>query len=235
VIALMFKRCAVFVLVLLPLAASAQSQVPVPRAGPGASAPQGIAVQGRGVVRYPVKTVTFIAQTRGNADEAAVLAVMRAAGVDDPVIGPAGSQINNGPQTMLRGTIRDVSRAKLDRIAHAGMAYALAHPGTAIDSVNFFAAADECAQHEQMARAAAIADARRKAQALAALTDVALDGIVAVGESGGCPAAGEAPSQPFGGGNIPFDLGTLTATISINESVTFATVPAATPARRRTL
>jgi hypothetical protein len=177
----------------------------------------------------------FFAQTRGNADEPAVLAAMRAAGIDDPVIGPAGSQINNSPQTMLRGTVRDVTRAKLDRIAHAGLAYVLAHPGTAVDNVNFFAVADGCAQHEQEARVAAIADARRKAQALAALADVALDGIATVNENGGCPATGDVPMQGYGPSGLPLDLGTLTATISITENVTFAISSPPPPARRRTL
>ena len=228
----MLKRCAVFVLTLLPLAASAQ---PLPLVRPGASGPQGISVQGRGTVRFPVKNVTFFASTRGNADEAAVLGAMRAAGIDDPLIGPVGSQINNSGQSMVRGTIRDVTRAKLDRIAHAAVAYVIAHPGTNVDNVNFSATADDCAQYEQAARTAAIADARRKAQAIAALADVALDGIAAVSENGGCPLAGEATVQPYGQGGLPFDLSTLNASISVNETVTFAITAAPPPARRRTL
>jgi hypothetical protein len=229
----MLKRCAVLVLTLLPLAASAQSLPSVQRFGTSGS--QGIVVQGRGVARFPVKTVTFFAATRGNADEPAVLAAMRAAGIDDPLIGPMGSQINNSGQSMVRGTIHDVTRAKLDRVARAAVAYVIAHPGTNVDNVNFSATAEDCAQHEQAARTAAIADARRKAQAIAALADVALDGIVAVSENGGCPLAGEAAMQPYGQGGLPFDLSTLNATISIGESVTFAITSAPSPARRRTL
>ena len=189
------------------------------------------------MARFPVKTVTFVAYARGNADEAAVLAAMRAAGIDDPVIGPPGSQIGNGGQMMVRGTIHDVSRAKLDRISRAAMAYMVAHPGATVDNVNFAAAADDCAQYEQTARAAAFADARRRAQAIAALADVTLEGVAAVSEIGGCPLPVESAVQPYTQGAVPFDLGTLTATISVTESITFAITPAPAPApaRRRTL
>jgi hypothetical protein len=231
----MLKLSAVFALALLPLAAGAQSVAPLQRVAPGAGGLQGIAVQGHGLVRYPVKTVAFFAQAQGNADEPAVLAAMRAAGVEDPVVGPMGSQINNSPQTALRGTIRDVTRAKLDRLAHAAADYVRVHPGTSVYSVNFFAAADGCAQHEQDARAAAIADAHRKAQAIAALAGVSLEGIAAASELGGCPATGDVPMQGFGSGGLPLDLGTLTATISITENVTFAISSPPPPARRRTL
>lgn len=230
----MLKRCAVLVLALLPLAASAQT-IPSVRSAPGAAGPQGISVQGRGSARFPVKTVTFVAFTRGNADEAAVLSAMRAAGIDDPTIGVPGSQINNGGQMMVRGTIRDVTRAKLDRIARAASAYVLAHPGATVDNVNFSAAAEDCAQYEQTARTAAFADARRRAEAIAALAGVTLEGVAAVSEIGGCPLPVESAVQPFAQGAVPFDLSTLTATISVNESITFAITPAPAPARRRTL
>ena len=230
----MLKRCAALVLMLLPLAASAQT-LPTVRPAPGAAGAQGIGVQGRGVARFPVKTVTFVAYARGNADEPAVLAAMRAAGIDDPVIGPPGSQIGNGSQMMVRGTIHDVSRAKLDRISRAAAAYMIAHPGATVDNVNFTAVADDCAQYEQAARAAAFADARRRAQAVAVLADVTLDGVAAVNEVGGCPLAAEPGMPPYGQGGLPFDLATLTATISVTESVVFAITPAPAPARRRTL
>src|SRR5665213_3804337 len=157
----MLKRVAVLAFALLPLAASAQTAVPPPR----------------GVVRYPVKTVTFAAQVRGYADETAALAAMRAAGIDDPVIGPPGSQINNGSQSMLRGTVRDVTRAKLERIALAAADFMRTHPGITMEGVNVFPGADGCSGFEQAAREAAFADARRKAQAIAALAGLTIDGL----------------------------------------------------------
>ena len=52
----------------------------------------------------------------------------------------------------------------------------------------FSARLDDCAQPEQTARAAAFADARRKADAIAALAGVSIDGVATVNENGGCPA-----------------------------------------------
>jgi hypothetical protein len=235
---MLLKRCAVLVFALMPLAASAQAPAGLQRIGPGvpgAPGAGGITVQARAVVRYPVKTLSFLANTRGNADEPAVIAAMRAAGIDDPVIGPMGSQMNNGTQAMARGVIHDVTRAKLDRIGLAAAAYMAAHPGTTVDNVSFYAVTDDCAAREQAARAAALADARRKAEAIAALAGVALDGVAAVNESGGCPAAGDSPLPPFAQGGSPFDLATLTASVSVVENVTFAIVPGAATARRKAL
>ena len=219
----MKKRLAVLALVLLPLAASAQ----VPRS-PSAG---GITVQGSGTVRIPVKTVQLNAQVRGVVDETSALAALRAAGVEDPVLGPNGSRIGSGTQMMVRGTIRGVTPAKLDRIGEAAVAYVAAHPGTTVDNVVFFPRIDDCATSEQVARAAAFADARRKADAIAALAGVSVDGVASVNENGGCPPAQDAgyisPAQ--------FDIGTLMSTIVVNEYVTFAISPGTASTRRRTL
>lgn len=226
----MKKLLAVAALVLLPPAASAQ--VPILRSGMPA-APGGITVQGHGAVRYPVKTVQFSAQVRGAADEAGVIAAMRAAGIDDPVVGPAGAQLSRGNQSVLRGTIRDVSRAKLDRIGAAAAQYIAAHPGAALDGVNIFATPEECAAHEPGARSAAWDDARHKADAIAALTGVSVDGVAAVSEAGGCPY-GIDPSMG-GFGSAQLDLARLTAYVTVIETVTFSITTATGPVRRRPL
>jgi len=229
----MMRRAAVFALALLPLAASAQ---PVPmRPGAPGSSPQGITVQGRATVRYAVKTVQFVGTAHGNPDEAGALAAMRAAGVDDPVVGPLGSQMNSNAPTILRGTVRDVSQAKLARLSRAAADYGRAHPGASLDRVDFFAAPETCAPHEQEARSAALADARRKAQALAALAGVTLEGVVAVNEAGGCPSPADSGYPMAAQYGQPIDIGTLTASVAITEYVTFA-ISQGTPAnRRRTL
>lgn len=221
----MKMRLAVLAIVLLPLAASAQG--PVPRL-PGAT---GISVQGYGSVRIPVRTVQLSAQVRGVVDETSALAALRAAGVEDPVLGPNGPRIGSGTQMLVRGTIRGVTRAKLDRIGEAAVAYMAAHPGTSVDNVVFFPRLDDCAPSEQTARVAAFADARRKADALAALAGVSIDGIATVSENGGCPTAQD------GGYSSPgqFDIGALTSTIVIYEYVTFAISPGTASTRRRTL
>ena len=228
----MFTRFAVLALALVPLAASAQ---PMPMRAPGGVVPAtaGITVQGHGTVRYPVKSVSFIAQARGNPDEAGALAMLRGAGVDDPTLGPIGSQLYNGPQTTLRGTIHDVTRAKLDRLAKAAADYVRAHPGANVDNVNFFTTSEGCVAHEQEARTAAVADARRKAQALAALAGVTIEGVAGVYESGGCPSAEGA--QPYGPQGVPIDLGTLTASVYVVDTVTFTIAQGAPGTRRRTL
>src|ERR1700736_2323066 len=156
----MVTRFAVLALALLPLAASAQPmQIPIPARSAGGVAAAGITVQGHGTVRYPVKTVSFIAQARGNPDEAGAVAMLRGAGVDDPVLGPIGAQMYNSPQTTLRGTIHDVTRAKLDRLAKAAADYVRTHAGASVDNVNFFTTSEGCVAHEQEARTAAVADA----------------------------------------------------------------------------
>ncbi|MDQ6925906.1 MAG: hypothetical protein M3154_06695, partial [Candidatus Eremiobacteraeota bacterium] len=160
---MMKKRLVVLALVLLPLAASAQAPA-VPFRIPGSAG--GITVNGHGSVAVAVKTVQFTAQVRGVADEAGALAAMRAAGIDDPLVGPAGPQISAGNQALLRGTIRGVTRAKLDRMGEAAASYVSAHPGSAVDNVVFNPVLGDCAASEQAARAAAMADARRKADAL---------------------------------------------------------------------
>jgi uncharacterized protein DUF541 len=222
----MKKRLAVLALVLLPLAASAQGP-PIPRI----PITGGITVQGSGAARIPVKAVQLTAQVRGVVDETSALAALRAAGVEDPVLGPNGPRIGSGTQMLVRGTIRGVTRAKLDRIGEAAVAYMAAHPGTSVDNVAFSPRLDDCAPSEQTARAAAFADARRKADAIAALAGVSIDGVATVNESGGCPATSESGY----GGQGQFDLGTLTTSILVYEYVTFAISPGTASTRRRTL
>ena len=225
----MKKRLAVLALVLLPLAASAQAPMAPPFRVPGTAG--GISVIGHGAVTVAVKNVQFTAQVRGLPDEAGALAAMRAAGIDDALVGPSGPQISNGNQALLRGTIRGVTRAKLDRIGEAAGNYVRAHPGSSVDNVVFNALLDDCAASEQVARAAAMADARRKADAVAALAGVSIDGVAAVSENGGCPIV----SQNRYGGQGEFDVGMLTSTIALYENVTFAITPGAASTRRRTL
>ncbi len=220
----MKKRLAVLALVLLPLAASAQ--VPPMRS----LSPGGITVQGYGSVRAAVKTVQLIAQVRGVVDETGALAALRAAGVEDPVIGPNGPRIGSGTQVLVRGTIRGVTRAKLDHIGEAAVAYMAEHPGTSLDNVAFTARLDDCAPLEQTARAAAFAEARRKADAIAALAGVSIDGVATVTENGGCPATTDSGY----GGQGQLDIGALTTTIVVNEYVTFAISPGTPSTRRRT-
>lgn len=221
----MTKRVAVLALALLPVGANAQG---VPPRGIST----GITVVGHGSVRVPVKTLQFIATTRGNTDEAAVLAAMRAAGVVDPSMGPLGASISTSQPTMLRGTIPNATEEKLEHIGLAAAEYMRQHPGTTVDNVTFAPRLDDCGTPEQAARTAAFAEARRKGEAIAALAGLAIDGVQSVNETGGCPAT---PDAPQFGPSGPLDLGTLTTTIAVTDTITFAVSPAASGARRRPL
>jgi uncharacterized protein len=229
----MNKRLVVFAL-LLPLATSAQmpiQRVAVPTVAP--SRVGGISVAGRGFVRAPVKTVQFVAFAHGPAtQDDAIIAAMRAAGIDDPTIGSVGSQLSLQPNAPvgLRGTIRDVSHAKLQKIGMAAADYVRAHPGSSIDSVQFTARIDDCAAIEESARTAALADARRKATAIAAAAGVTLGAVDGVVESGGC-------AQQFAntldlGPSQPVDLDSLTTVITVFEQATYSISPADSGRRR---
>jgi uncharacterized protein YggE len=222
----MMKRVAILALALLPVGASAQGLPlqPIPASG--------ITVQGHGSVRVPVKTLQFLAVTRGNVDEASVLAALRAAGVVDPSMGALGGQISVNAPTVLRGTIPVASSEKLERIGKAATDYVREHPGTTVESISFAPRLDDCAAAEQAARTSAFLDARRKGEAIAALAGVSIEGVQAVIETAGCPVQPEGPQLAQSPG---FDLGTLTTTVAVTDTVTFAVSPGTNGARRRTL
>lgn len=233
----MKKRLAVLVLVLAPLAASAQGgPPPVPMAvqrQPNAGAPAGITVSGSTRVATPVKTVRFIAYVRGAADEAGALAAMRAAGIEEPSIGPPGNSFSfgnqqNGGTTVLRGLVRNVTPERLIAIGHAAETYVRAHPGSSVDSVQFFTHLDDCAAVEGRARTGAFAETRRRAEAIAAAAGVAVDGVLDVAEGGGCTNVAD-------GNEVPIDVGSLSAYVYITERVTYGIAPAAASTRRRPL
>ena len=203
----------------LPHAARAQERQAGPM--PAAAGAHAITVQGHGTQRYAVKTLQFVAMARGSTDESSVIAAMRAAGVDDPSIGPIGNQFASGSPSAIRGVIRDVSRAKVERVEAAATAFIAAHPGLHVDSISFTAAADGCVPYEQQARAEAFADARRRAAAIAALAGLTIDGVASVNEFGGCPSAVDTP-LPNLGAAPGLDLATLTAQVVVNQTVTFA-------------
>lgn len=216
----------VVALLLAPLAADAQTVR-------GTLGPEpGITVQGRGSVKVPVKTLVFSAMARGNIDEAGALAALRAAGIVDPSMGPLGSNFSAAnAMSVLRGTIPVASEAKLEKIGLAAADYVKQHPGVTVENISFAPRFDDCPATEEAARTAAFAEARRRAQAIAALAGLTIEGVTAVSENGGCPAS---DGQPFAGPGQGLDLGTLTATIAVNETVTFSVAPA-NGARRQPL
>jgi hypothetical protein len=226
----MKRRLFVLALALLPLRAQAQVPAPVPLLRPAAApAPApGITVVGMVQRRIPVREVRFTAFARGSADERGVLEAMRKAGIADASVGTPSGGFMQGNMAMLRGTIADVSVEKLDAIAAAAAAYVRAHPGASIDNVQFYAPSLGCAKLEVPVRLEALAEARRRGEAIAAATGVGLGEVTSVIEAGGCPGGGDGVTGP------PVDASTLTATLGLSETVTYAIAPAG-GARRRPL
>lgn len=216
----------------LPLAASAQTIVPpmqttvIGPPGSGAERIAGISVSGRAAAQTPVHDVTFLAYARGIVDAETALAALRAAGVENPTIGPPDGMLMTNAPTLVRGTVRNVSTAKLEALQKAALAFAAAHPGVAVDNVRFFARLDDCARVEEQARSAAFAEARRRAQSIASLAGAALGPVIAVSENGGCS------QQDPGSVGMPINIAALTTSLTMFENVTFAIVPANSGKRR---
>jgi len=221
-------RAMVLSLALFPMAADAQGvprPVPVPVSGGQAT---GISVMGAAQQRVPVRGVRFIAYARGAEDEHGVLQAMRAAGITDATVGSPSGGLVSGNVAILRGAIPEVTKAKLDAVAGAAAAYVRDHPGTAIDNVRFFALSEDCVKLEGTVRVAALAEARRRAEAIAAATGVTLGQVIRVAEAGGC-----VPDSEMVGG-APVDAATLTTSLTVTESVTYE-IAGTGGARRRPL
>ncbi len=101
------------------------------------------------------------------------------------------------------------------------------HPGTALDNVRFTAHIDDCNAVEQRARTAAFAEAKRRAEAIAALNGVLIGEPTTINENGGCLSYGGP------GPGVPLDVSTMTASVQIYENVTYAIV--SNGAKRRPL
>ena len=199
----------------LPVAASAQFIPPPAQPVPG------ITVSARGTAKMQVRQVAFVAQVRGTADEADVLAMLRRAGVEDPSVGVESPQIFPGAPTIVRGVVRDVSIAKLNQLGLAAGEYVHAHSGLTIESIRCVPPLGGCETYEETARQSALAEARRKAAAIAAASGATLGAVRAVAESGGCPLPEDARAA-FGPPPTWFDANTLTATVTVYETVTYA-------------
>jgi Protein of unknown function (DUF541) len=200
----------------------ADAQIGVPRPVPQMDAPPsqggGISVTGSAQQRLAVRELRFIAYAHGPSDERGVLDAMRGAGIVDASVGSPLGGFGSGNTAVLRGTIREVSKAKLDAIAMAAAAYVRAHPGASIDNAQFFASSADCAKMEDSARIAALGEARRRADAIAAATKLNVGSVIRVAENGGCLPWSDGPGGP------QVDAASLTATLTVTEFVTYAIV-----------
>jgi uncharacterized protein YggE len=178
-------------LAVLPLTARAQT-VPPPRPV------SGITVVGHGEVPMPVRQVALIAAVRG---------------VEQTVVS------SNTPAT-VRGVVRNLSAARLEQVRKAANEFVRGHPGVQIDSLRFIPALTGCEPFEARARRIALAEAHRKAAAVASAAGAVLGSVRAVSESGGCPVLTELRSA-YGGWPEWFNLGALSATIGVYETTTY--------------
>lgn len=193
----------------LPMAAVGQTSI-APKDPP----PPGITATGKGVATASVTTALVRVIARGVTDEAQLLTALKSAGVEDASLDKGGS--NGYGAIAVRGRLSNATPAKLDAITQAVRTFAQAHPPTPLLDVHFYGPAADCPAIEQRAREAALADARRRAGALATSARLRLGDQVAVAETGGCPQVG-----PSGGANA-IDATTISMRVLVNETVTFA-------------
>jgi hypothetical protein len=180
--------------------------------------PGGITVYAMGTseaLAHDVNVVVYVRGGTGTDTEA--IAAMRAAGIENPTVTSPSYIVNANSSLALRGTIRNVSHEKLDAIGKAAFAFAIAHPGTNIDSVQFFGTSMDCPAVETQARVAAFAEAQRRARAIAALAGVKIGTPTSVTENGGCITNGQTS-------NFPVDAVTFLMRVTVNENITYSIV-----------
>jgi uncharacterized protein DUF541 len=198
------------VLIGLPLAAVGQTP-------PAAGSAAGIQATGRATAAAPVTAVAVrvtVPTIRGG-DGSDLLARVKAAGVEDAVLADGDGSM--GPAMLLvHGRLTGATRAKIDAVSQAAGDFGKARNMPTVVSAHFYGLAADCPAIEQRAREAALADARRRAGAIAAASNVRLGETLAVVESGGCQRPG-----PFGGAFL-IDTSTMTMRVGVDETVTFA-------------
>jgi len=195
--------------------------VGVPVAASAQTSPQGITVTGNGSASAVVSTVVVrVSMNRMAGDDGSYLvARLKAAGVADA---SADTGMAGGPQLItVHGHLTGLTKAKLDAVTRAATQFGTAVPPqfaplVGLSGVHYYGLATDCPAIEQRAREAALADARRRAEAIAANGAVHLGERVAVVESGGCQRAG-----PFGGA-YAIDTETLSMSVPVSETVTYA-------------
>jgi hypothetical protein len=200
----------------LPLAAGAQT--PLPGAPAPAPPAPGITATGKGISTAVVTTALVRVVASGVTDPTGLNDALRAAGVE-ALTPDRGRPLPAGvPLTGIRGRIPNATRDRLDAVAAAVRRYVDTHNGTSVVDLRFYGPASDCPAIEQRAREAALADARRRAAAIAEMNRASLGAQTAVAETGGCPQAG-----PMGGA-FSIDVSTMSMRVAVQETVTFAVV-----------
>ena len=191
--------------------------------GAGAQTPpqQGITVTGNGTASAAVSTaIVRVSMNRLAGDDGSyMVSRLKAAGVTDA---SADTGLMGNTQTIIvHGHLNGLTRAKVDAVTRAASQLGANVPPqfasfVGLTNVQFYGLAADCPPIEQRAREAALADARRRAEAIAANGSVHLGERLAVAESGGCQRAG-----PFGGA-FAIDTEALTMSVPVSETVTYA-------------
>jgi uncharacterized protein YggE len=156
-----------------------------------------------------------------------VLAALRAAGIEARDIQTSNLSLSpaydySGPTPRLTGhTLQNTVAVTIRDLAGVGRAIdgALEAGATTVDSITI--RVEDPAPHEQAARTLAVADARSKAEVLAAAAGVAIAGVGSISELGGpIPFAGrEMAKLAMADAATPVEAGTNE--ISITVAVTF--------------
>src|SRR5271166_2670346 len=182
----------------------------------------GITVTSRATVRVPADGIRFevnLSGSLGDADEDAVLSSLRAAGVESPqMIYP--SIVSANSPTIVRGTLRNPTRERVEALGKAALSLLAAHPNLKLQTLGAAPFLDDCAKAEEQARRQAFDDARRRASAIAALAHVSAAQILSVTEIS-APACAPSDGRPAGfvQNGIERDPAVY---VAVTESVTFA-------------
>jgi uncharacterized protein YggE len=204
---------AMLLLIGLPVAAGAETPTQAP-----SQPPPVITATGHGIANAVVTTALVRVVAGGVADESGLVEAIRAAGVENPVAERGRPRPDGVALLGIRGRVSDATHARLDAVAAAVTRYGKTHSGTSIVDIRFYGTAADCPAIEQRAREAALADARRRARAIAETNSTPLGAQLAVAETGGCPRVG--PS----GGAFAIDVATMSMRVVVEQTVTFATM-----------
>lgn len=169
---------------------------------------------------------TVSAARSGNAAAMSrVLAALRTAGIEARDIQTSNLSLSpaydySGPTPRLTGhTLQNTVAVVIRELASVGAAIdgALEAGATTVDSISF--RVEDAAPHQQQARTLAVADARAKAEVLAAAAGVSIAGVGSISELGGqlpIPFAGrEMAKLAMADASTPVEAGTNDIAISV--------------------
>ena len=185
-----------------------------------------IMVQGRGTLRVPadgVRIEAFVNGVSDSADEDAIVARLRAGGLESPEILSPAYFGNQNQQTIVRAFLRRPTPQRINSLGKLAAAILAEHPGLKLQNGNLTPFLDDCAGPESKVRRAAIDDARRRALEIAQASSVTLGQITSVNEvsTAFCPSV--SPGYPsFGNGSGVAIEREPAVYFTMNESVSFS-------------